>query len=659
MKKDFYSHNLKTLKIIGLILILIITTLVYSNHFDNPFFFDDSHTIESNQAITSLNEWTSFFTDAKTFSSLPANRAYRPMITLMNAVDYKIAGGLKPTYFHYHIYFWYLVTIVLFFILIHTLFKKSFENDGNQLSILIGALITTLFFAVHTINAETINYICARSDSFSTLCVIASLLLFINKSTRKLHLYLLTMVLGILTKQTAVMFVPILFIYVILFKEKIQIHNLKKWFIKVFKVMALPAVVGGGLFLFNQLYLTPSSTHSTNFQVTKFEYISTQFYVMLHYLGNFILPTSLSADPDLEIIKPLYDKRILLGLFVAISMVVVAVKSALKQKTLPIAFGIAWFFIASLPTSLVPLFQIANDHRMFFPFIGLFIAVGWWVFLFLNSNSKKWVKYSSLALVFVLILSYSYGTFQRNKVWKTASSLWYDVTIKSPNNGRGLMNYGLSQMAVGNYKDAEHYFLEAQKIEPNYYALEINLGVLYGASGALKNDQKAEAHFLKAISLNSSAPSPEYYYARYLNENGQSGSAIKYLKKALQKSPSHIPSQMLLKAISSKELPLESQIAQLTNRMKIEKDNPDLYIELSEKLYNTGEYEKAIEVCIQLLNFAPNNKLAYNNMCASYNQLKQWDLAKIACENALKIDSNFQIAKNNLNWALGELKNKK
>ena len=45
--------------------VFITTTLVYSNHFENPFFFDDSHTIESNQAITSLNEWTSFFNDAK------------------------------------------------------------------------------------------------------------------------------------------------------------------------------------------------------------------------------------------------------------------------------------------------------------------------------------------------------------------------------------------------------------------------------------------------------------------------------------------------------------------------------------------------------------------------------------------------------------------
>ena len=655
MRTQLQSYNLKTLKIAGLILVLILTSLVYSNHFDNPFFFDDSHTIQSNQAITSLDEWTGFFTDASTFSSLPANRSYRPMITLMNAIDYKLAGGLNPSYFHYHIFFWYLVTIVLFFGLIQSLYTKSAQNQVSEFNILLVSLLTTLFFALHTINAETVNYICARSDSFSTLCVIVSLLLFINSKTRKYHLYILSMVIGIWTKQTAVMFVPILFVYIILFEEKIQINDLKNWFIKIFKVMAIPTILGGGLFLFNQLYLTPSSTVSTNFQVTKFEYISTQFYVMVHYLGNFILPTSLSADPDLEIIKPFYDKRILIGVLVTLIMLVIAFKTSRNKKTLPIAFGILWFFIASLPTSLVPLFQIANDHRMFFPFIGIFIAIGWAVFLYVNSATRKGIKYGSLALVLVLTLSYSFGTYQRNKVWKNAETLWKDVTVKSPNNGRGLMNYGLSQMTLGNYTIAEKYFLDAQKIQPNYYILEINLGVLYGA---LKNNQKAEAHFLKAISLNSSAPSPEYYYARYLNENGQGRLAIKYLKKALQKSPSHIPSQSLLNAISLEEPSLETQIENLNIRIKPEKTNPDLYIELSEKLYKNGQYEKAVDVCIQLLKFAPNNKLAYNNMCASYNQLKEWDLAKAACKNALTIDPNFQIAKNNLNWANRELNKK-
>ena len=56
---------LSTLKnntlLIGFLFILIVTSIVYSNHFHNPFFFDDSHTIVNNSAITSLENWTDFF----------------------------------------------------------------------------------------------------------------------------------------------------------------------------------------------------------------------------------------------------------------------------------------------------------------------------------------------------------------------------------------------------------------------------------------------------------------------------------------------------------------------------------------------------------------------------------------------------------------------
>tara|TARA_B100000900_G_scaffold363355_1_gene337287 strand:+ start:117 stop:563 length:447 start_codon:yes stop_codon:yes gene_type:complete len=143
MKTIYNWNNLKRLKFIGLLLILSITTLIYSNHFDNPFFFDDSHTIEGNNAITSLDKWSSFFTDATTFSSLPANRAYRPMMTLMNAIDYSFAGGLDSFYFHLHIFFWYLITIILFFILSNYLYQNA--NNSNQKSITTVALLTTLF----------------------------------------------------------------------------------------------------------------------------------------------------------------------------------------------------------------------------------------------------------------------------------------------------------------------------------------------------------------------------------------------------------------------------------------------------------------------------------------------------------------------------------
>jgi len=85
-KKDISKKT--ELYILGAI--LIFTSLVYLNHFDNGFYFDDYHTISNNKSIRNLKNIPEFFTNGKTFSSLPTNQAYRPMITLMNAIDYNM-----------------------------------------------------------------------------------------------------------------------------------------------------------------------------------------------------------------------------------------------------------------------------------------------------------------------------------------------------------------------------------------------------------------------------------------------------------------------------------------------------------------------------------------------------------------------------------------
>ena len=640
--------------LIGFIITVIVTVLVYSNHFHNPFFFDDSHTIVNNSAITTLENWTDFFSNPETFSSLPANRAYRPMVTFLNAVDYSISGELNPTTFHIHIFFWHLVTVFLFLILIVHLSKKA--NFLLDFKTKVFIVFTSLFFATHTINAETINYICARSDSFSTLFVLVSLLLFINQKTRKYYLYLPSFLIGIWTKQTAVMFIPILFFYIILFEPKtyyeLAKNSISRWITSVIKIMWVPTIFGATLFLINQLYLTPSSTVSSNFNVTKFEYISTQFYVILHYFGNFILPTSLSADPDIEIITPWYDKRILLGLFLILTLLFTAFKCAKNEKTRPISFGIAWFFVALLPTSLVPLFQIANDHRMFFPFMGIFIAVGFTAFHYYKLIKKQQYKWSFVIVVLLLISSYSVGTHERNKVWSSTESLWYDVTIKSPNNGRGLMNYGLSLMAKGDYDNAEVYFIQAHEKSPNWYTVKINLAILYGAKGDKK---QAENFFNQAINLNSSAPDPEYYYARYLFKNNQYEKALSLVNKALAKSPNHLSSMSLKEALipytKSKNEQVEILIMQLNN----DPQNEDIILNLTEKLYTLQRYDEAILYCENAIEINIKSKFVYNNLCACYNQKEEWLKAKSACEKALILDPDFQLAKNNLNWALGGL----
>ena len=411
------------------------------------------------------------------------------------------------------------------------------------------------------------------------------------------------------------------------------------------------------LFLFNQYYLTPKSTDSTNFLVTKFEYISTQFYVITHYLGNFILPINLSADPDIAIIKPWYDIRIIFGFLIIIGLLFIMFKTALIKKMRPIAFGIAWFFIALLPTTLNPLFQIANDHRMFFPFVGLFIAVPWGILVILEKynlfqKSKNSLK---IATLFIIIISaYSFGTVQRNKVWNSSDSLWLDVVVKSPKNGRGLMNYGLTHMAKGNYEVALEYFNRALEYTPNYYTLYINLAIL---NDGMNNHTKAVEHFKTALSLNSLSPAPEFYYARYLINQQKFSEAEIYLKKAIQKSPNHTKSKELLNLISGNlKTSEEEEIEELKDLIK-KNPSPDLYLDLSFRYYKNKKFKMSIAACEELLKLDPNNADAYNNMCAAYNQLKEWKRGAEACEKAIKINPDFQLAKNNLKWAKDNINN--
>ncbi len=651
MFKNFTSQKFETKTLLA---ILIVTFLVYLNHFDNPFFFDDTHTISENESIRTLSNWTSFFSNADTFSSLPANRAYRPMITLMNAIDYAMAGGLNSRYYHYHIFIWFLVLITLVYVLTKHLYKEALPKYKW---IGIASLFATAWFALHTANAETINYICARSDSFSTLCITASLILYIHPFGKKWHLYLITMCIGIWTKQTGVMFFPILVVYILLFEEHALLTDFKKVttkkIINLTKKIAPAGILGSFLFLFNQYYLTPESTDSTNYFVTRFEYISTQWYVITHYLGNFILPINLSADPDIAIIKPWYSPKLLVGLLIILSMLFIMIKTAFKKELRPISFGIAWFFIALLPTTINPLFQIANDHRMFFPFIGLFIAVPWSILIVIKKYSVlEKNKTRILATIALILVAHAYGTIQRNKIWDSSESLWLDVVVKSPKNGRGLMNYGLTHMAKGNYEIALDYFNRALEFTPNYYTLHINLAILYGGTN---NHTKAISHFKSAINLNSTSPAPEYYYARYLVGQKKYNEASNYLNLAIAKSPNHTKSKELLAQISGNVTTAEDEIVALIEKIK-QKPTPRLYLDLSIKYYEMRAYQKSILACQELLKLSPNNADAYNNICVAYNQLKKWKLGAEACKKALEINPNFQLAKNNLKWATDNIK---
>ncbi|MGZ4118984.1 MAG: hypothetical protein ACXVPY_15955, partial [Bacteroidia bacterium] len=408
---------------------IILLIGAYSNHFNNPFQFDDSHTIVTNDAIRSIKNIPKFFKDARTTSSLPANQIYRPGLTTLNAIDFWIAGKPEPQPFQFHvsIFISYVFLGILLFFLFLKLFNTSFEHKWNKYLALFGAA----FFCLHAANAETINYIIARSDSFSTLMIVLSMVIYLYKPLwRKKFIYLIPVLAGFFVKEPTVMVAPLLLIYILLFENN---SSVIKWFstdgIKngwnAF-VKLLPLFI-----LVLLLFILSKKMASDTFVPgggPLYNYIITQPFVIVHYFNNFLLPLNLSADTDWLPLTNIFDDRVITGSIFVAGLIILSVYCSTKKMLMPISFGIIWFLLALLPTCIVSLSEVLNDHRTFFPYIGLVMAAVWTfgliVFKLQSSiENKIGYKYIFIAIPLFIITAHAYGTRQRNKVWSSGETL--------------------------------------------------------------------------------------------------------------------------------------------------------------------------------------------------------------------------------------------
>lgn len=650
----------------------------YSNHFHNSFHFDDAHTVQNNAYIRDLRNIPRFFTDATTFSSLPANQTWRPIVSLSLAIDRKIAGGLDPFWFHISTFLWFLVLLALTFALYRDVLDAAELRPANRYIALFGVL----WFALHPAVAETVNYVIQRADLYATLGVVAGLVIYIRSPRlRKFGLYLIPVALGAMSKATAVVFGGILLLYIFLFEEN---ADWKRLWASI--VRALPALAVSGVFAVLDIKMTaktylPATTPSSM-------YWATQPYVLLRYVRSLFLPFWLSADTDLEPFSSFTEPLAIVGLLFCVALIAAGFWAMKRREHRPIAFGIFWYLFASAPTSLFVLSEVENDHRMFFPFVGLILSVTWGAALMVF----KWLERSpqsrgpilrGVQIVTALVLvAYATGTWARNRVWRNEESLFYDVTIKSPNNGRGLMNYGLTQMEKGETQKALDYFVRAAAFTPNYATLEINTGI---AEGVLNHNDKSEAHFRRAIALAPDDAQPHFYYGRWLELQGRILECIAEEKLAIAKNPAWLdPRYLLMQAyadqgrwLALKELaqdtlrliPNDPATLQFMARSANGQDEvaraeklaetqptPENYLTLSLLYDRIGRYEDCIAAAEKALKLKPDYPEAYNNIAAAYEDMHQWDQAIEAAQAALKLKPDYTLAKNNLEYSLAQKK---
>jgi tetratricopeptide (TPR) repeat protein len=655
---------------ICLALVLLAVWGAYANSFSGGFHFDDFHAVVDNPAIRSLRSLPRFFTDPTAFSVLPANRTYRPVVSASLALDYALSmafsagrGGYTPFWYHLTTFLLFLCEIALLAALYRLLLDRIRPSGANAWL----ALLAAAWYGLHPAMAETVDYVIQRGDLYCTLGCVAALYLYARlPQLRRYGLYLVPFALAMLSKPPAAVFPLLLFLYGCFFEAQ---DGSAPGRLRRAALASLPAVAATAALLWLQAAMTPKSYLPSI--LSPWSYRLTQPFVWSRYAGELFLPLHLNVDTDLDPFARLNPEAWAGIAFVLVLFGVVAF--ALRRRPWhPVAFGLLWFVVTQLPTSLYPLSEVENDHRMFFSFVGLVLAVVWgaWLFLLrlLGEASVARLRAILAGAAVLALACYAYGVHQRNVVWHDDESLWLDDVRKSPHNGRGLMNYGLTQMAKGAYPQALDYFTRALVYSPNYSTLEINLGVVNGAmadAGERARVAEAERHFLRAISLAPSDDNAHAYYGGWLYRHGRSAEAIAQLKSAVVLNPQRLMQRDLLVQAESSAGDVGAALQYARDTLRQSPDDAIAldavrslpahdaakWIDLSLSQYRQGRYSQAIESAKKALAFEPDNADAYNNIGAAYAAMRQWDDAIRYDEKAVALRPDFQLARNNLAWA--------
>lgn len=498
MKDSYYiTHNIIN-HLLGIFFLTILVFIAYSSSLNGIWALDD---VLVNQPIGTEGLIEKIGARKLAYLSFVANQNINPYDPVNFRIFNIVIHILNSTF----------VYIIAFLTL-----RLPHIRERFKLNCYFVALISATIFALHPLNINAVAYIIQRMASLAALFVLLSLISYIlaNRAYRlylKILLYSLTVIfviLGILSKENAVMALPLLLLYDYVFLSG---YNKKVFLWKVIIIVSVGVVALfiAGLFIpihkvaldivrisvdFDKPLLY-RGWMATDVYWSPIEHFLTEFRVVCRYLFIFMLPLPGFLVFDwwgYPVSKGLFEP--VTTFFSVLFLLAALTFSILKIKRFPfLSFGILWYFIA---ISLESFFAIGSDlyfeHRNYLPLAGLVFGLTAQVVPVLEKRIR-W-RYGIWIVFIALSLTLGFLTFQRNFIWKDPVTFWNDTVQKIPYNLRGLLALGNSYRSMADFQNAKRVFQNSIKIamerKSPYFTVEslYNLGFTY-----LLFEKKADA----------------------------------------------------------------------------------------------------------------------------------------------------------------------
>lgn len=423
--------------------VVVAVVAVYAGAVRASFQFDDWNVIVSNPMVHS---WSAFW------SGMPG---IRPLLKATYTASWTAGFGVAG--FRGFNIALHAGNALLVLTLVRRLAPKLAVAEPG-----IAALVAALVFALHPAQTESVTYISGRSSAlmatFCLLALLAHMRADDGAAARRWRMLSgLAFLAALAVKENAWAVPGLLLLYEGLRPDfrwrsalaRLWPHGLvlASALVMVLWVPAYWRLLGASL-----------ATRSLG------DNLLTQVDGVFHLVTGPLCGIGLDIDPDL-VVRTTWTMD-LAGK--AAALVAVIATAAIQWRRRPwLGFGLAWFFVALLPTnSVLPRLDVVNDRQLYLALVGPALIAG-----HLVAGRSARVRWMAVATIVLLAGTL---TIARNRDYGTEVALWESTALASPRKARVWNNLGYAYEQAGRRDEAILAYDRALELDPEFWKARLN-----------------------------------------------------------------------------------------------------------------------------------------------------------------------------------------
>jgi tetratricopeptide (TPR) repeat protein len=590
-------------------LLVVATAVVYVNSLAAPFLFDDWLFIGEDGVIRQAWMWESWEY---------LNRAFATWTLQWN---YELGRGFYPWQYRLtNVVIHIAAGLTLFGLVRRTLMLSSSATASVPYSTAHDqdradwiAAVVALLWLVHPLQTESVTYVVQRYESLMGLFFLQTLYFTVRgaQSEKPRDWYIAAFIacsLGALSKEVIATAPLVVLLYDRAFLSGSWIEAWRRrWSL----YLALLVPVGFLLFVTRDSFVG-DQTAAAGFamkDVSAWEYLRSQPAVILHYLRLAIWPNRLILDygwPVAESALAIYGLGAVILLLLGSS-----VWATWRHPKLGF-LGLSFFVILAPTSSIIPIKDLAFEHRMYLPLaIVITLAVlAVEQILMRIKLPANWRGHAALVLLAVVAGGLSLRTMLRNRDYSDSIAIWKQCIANNPSHPRPYRvladAYVKQDPAI-----AIAFYEEALAKNPKIYWLWIDLG---NAQLKRKNTAEAVRAYEQAARLEPKLIEAHVNLSRLRMRSGDYAGAVAAAEQAIAARPGDAVALKQLAWLlataddeavrnGGKALAILAKVPQNPQRIDIQ------YLEvLSAAHAETGDYDQAVAAAERALDEAQRVK---------------------------------------------------